>query len=537
MKVAIRADAYPELGTGHVMRCLALAQGIKDGGGEVVFVTYSESEGLRERLRKEGCRIHMLTKPGSLEESLSITDRERPDWVVLDGYHFDTSYQKAVRESGYRLLCIDDNCHLGHYYADIILNQNYGAEKFRYVAGPETQILAGTRYCLLRREFLGYADFRREIPDVARKILVTMGGADPGNHTLKAMKSLELIEGLLDVKVVAGAGNPNAYSIEKEATKSRHNVEIAKSVENMAALMAWADVAVSAGGTTLWELACMGLPSLVCIIASNQESAVNALVHDKVFRTAGWISEKSPAEIAGELSLLLQDRTLRDGMSKRMAEVVDGKGVDRALHEMRGTPYDSEGIARSLRRDISFGNVLFRNFVNLSEEEKEKVRRWRNSDEIRRWMFSEHLVSREEHLKFIEALGVRCADFHWMVFVDGVPVGVVNFQRIDIAERSGHFGIYSIRKGSGGPMLEKLLHLWFDVLHMRILNCELKRDNAAAHKLYRRFGFSDVEAAGDCAPGIISMRLTADVRTANMSKRGGPSADTLSVPDMGSPYN
>ena len=337
MKVVIRTDAYPQLGTGHLMRCLAFGQGIKDIGGNVVFVTYCESEGLIRRLKKEGFDVHQLGEPGTLNESLAIFEAEDPDWVVLDGYHFDGDYQMAVKDGGYRLLYIDDYAHLEHYYADIILNQNYGAEKFSYNAEPHTRLLLGTDYVLLRQEFLEYADFIREIPDVASKLLITMGGSDPENYTLKVLKAVNLIESQLDVKVIIGANNLHYKSIKQEAERGRHNIQLLIAVENMPALMAWADIVISTGGTTTWELAFMRLPALLCIVADNQESGVNALANYG-FPSAGWIRNTGENEIAEILRRLLHGKSLRVAIAKKGRRMVDGKGTKRVVEKMRRKP-------------------------------------------------------------------------------------------------------------------------------------------------------------------------------------------------------
>lgn len=338
MKAAIRADAYAELGTGHIMRCLALGQGIKDKGCEVVFAVYCESDVLIDRLSREGMALYMLKEPGSLEESLKIFAKEKPDWIVLDGYHFDAGYQKAVKEAGYRLLYIDDYAHLDHYYADIILNQNYGAEKFHYNIEPSTKVLAGVRYVLMRREFRDYNNFRREIPDVALKVLLTLGGSDPENFTLQVLKAINLLTMSLYVKVVIGAGNPHYESVRQKATNSRHNVEIVQSVENMAPLMAWADLAISAGGTTIWELAFMGTPSIVGVIAANQESAVKALSNDGVIISLGWMQLKSEQEISFIVRDVIHDKAMRHALMERMIMTVDGIGTSRIVEEMTSMP-------------------------------------------------------------------------------------------------------------------------------------------------------------------------------------------------------
>ena len=488
MKALILSDATYQGGSGHLMRALALAQGLKEAGGEAVFLSYCESEALLGRIKKEGFRIYASERPTGIETAKDILRKESPGWAVLDGYSFASDFQKEIKDMGLRLLVVDDFAHLEHYHADIILNQNYGAETFKYDAEPYTRILAGTKYVLLRKEFLKYRGHKRAIPDIAKKLLITLGGADPGNHTLKVMRAVNLIERPLRVKVVVGASNPNFDSIKTKAGRGRHKIEILKGVEDMAPLMAWADVAVSAGGTTVWELAFMGVPSLLCIIADNQENSVNALSEGGVFASLGWLKDRTEKETASALEAVIKGKPLRQKMHEKANALVDGKGVYRVISEMKGLP---EKTAFSLKRDFEFENLKFINFINLSPEEKRTVLNWRNSDDIRRWMFTDRIISEEEHLGFIEGLKRDENNFYWMALVDDAPSGVVDVQKADFENRSGRLGIYSVRKGSGKSMLWGLMHLWFDIMDMRTLKCELMEGNERAYKLYTDFGFAE----------------------------------------------
>lgn len=353
MKLVIRTDAYTILGTGHVMRCIALGQGIMDRGGDVVFITFCSSEGLVSRLRSEGFRLHLLDEPGSFTESVRLIEQERPDWVFLDGYHFDAGYQKAIKGDGYKLMVIDDYVRIDYYHADIILNQNYGAEDLLYSAGQHATVLLGTKYVMLRKEFLKYRGFERNIPGVAGKLLISMGGADPDNNTLKVLKAVNLIEPSLTVRVVVGAANPHYETLVKEVSGSRQKVEILKGVEDMAPLMAWADIAVSAGGSTVWELAFMGLPSLLCVVADNQENAVRCLARDAVFMSLGRSSELAAATLAEAVHRLLNDQEMRSAMSDKCRAVVDGKGIARIFDALMPRPLTILFLGGSLSKDLA----------------------------------------------------------------------------------------------------------------------------------------------------------------------------------------
>lgn len=330
----IRADADARMGIGHLMRCLALGQGWKDAGGQVIFITACSNERLLQHLYDEGVAVHQLERPYPDVQDWQVTERllaEHPEaWLVLDGYHFYSDYQRRVKEAGYRLMVIDDLAHLPHYYADIVLNQNIHAEDLRYSCEPYTKLLLGTKYVLLRREFLKWRGWERKILDVARRVLVTMGGSDPANVTLKVIQALQRLEiDGLEAVVTVGESNPHYDELQCAVRASRLPIRLESYVTNMPELMAWADVAVSAGGSSCWELAFMGLPSLILILADNQRAAAERLATAEVAVNLGLYEFRCAAEIAHSLSPLLRERDKRAEMAQRGQELVDGNGVVR----------------------------------------------------------------------------------------------------------------------------------------------------------------------------------------------------------------
>lgn len=199
MQVVFRVDASTQIGTGHVMRCLALAQAWQDTQGQPIFITANPIPALEERLKSEGMKVvHLAAEPGSLadaQETAALAHQFEANWVVVDGYQFGSEYQQTIKNSGLNLLFIDDYGHAEHYYADVVLNQNISAEEEWYQhREPYTQLLLGTRYTLLRREFWQWQGWQRTVPPVAKKVLVTLGGADPDNVTLKVIQSLQIVE-------------------------------------------------------------------------------------------------------------------------------------------------------------------------------------------------------------------------------------------------------------------------------------------------------------------------------------------------------
>jgi spore coat polysaccharide biosynthesis predicted glycosyltransferase SpsG len=192
----------------------------------------------------------------------------------------------------------------------------------------------GTRYALLRREFRQWQGWQREIPVVAGKVLVTLGGADTDNVTLKVIKALKQITiSSLEVKVVVGPANPNKETLEQEVA-SKPNFKLLENVTNMPELMAWADLAVSAGGSTCWEMAYMGLPNIVIVLADNQRLIAEKLHEFGAVLNLGWNTKLSVENIMQAVDLFLFSKEKRERCSIKAKELVDGKGGQLVCQEM-----------------------------------------------------------------------------------------------------------------------------------------------------------------------------------------------------------
>jgi UDP-2,4-diacetamido-2,4,6-trideoxy-beta-L-altropyranose hydrolase len=339
--LVVRADADSRMGTGHVMRCLALGQAWQDAGGRALFLMAPSPPALKTRLLSEGMEVLALeTVPGSPDdagETAQLARSRGADWVVVDGYHFGADYQRLIKDCGLRLLCIDDYGHAAHYSADLVLNQNINATEELYPSREaNTRLLLGTRYVLLRREFWPWRGWRRDIPEVARKVLVTLGGADPDNVTLKVVQALAQvkIEGL-EAVVVVGAANPHLEELQAAVQDTPHRIRLEYNVTNMPELMAWADVAITAGGSTCWESAFLGLPTLLLVLAENQLNSAEQLGKTKNIIYLGWFYNLSSAQIKEYLIKLLNYKGNREQLSQSGCQLVDGKGTSYIVEELR----------------------------------------------------------------------------------------------------------------------------------------------------------------------------------------------------------
>ena len=338
----VRVDSGINLGSGHVMRCLALAQAWQDGVGDVVFVLATESPNAEARLTAEGFEaLHINAKPGSAEDArltMKLAHKYGASWVVVDGYHFGGDYQKIIKEAGLNLLFIDDYGHADYYPADIVLNQNIHADENLYLnRASYTKLLLGTRYVLLRREFLRWQGYKREIPEIARKMLVTMGGSDPQNVTLKVLQALKNIDidGFEAVCVVGGS-NPHYDALKDFVETANLPVRIERDVKDMSQLMAWADVAITAGGTTCWELAFMGVPFVGLSRAKQEAILLQETTRIGMSLNMGEHQNLEPCDISEVLMRLIKDKRQRSTMISIGCLNIDELGFQRLIKAMNG---------------------------------------------------------------------------------------------------------------------------------------------------------------------------------------------------------
>jgi UDP-2,4-diacetamido-2,4,6-trideoxy-beta-L-altropyranose hydrolase len=342
----IRADAGIRMGTGHVMRCLALAQAWQDLGGRVTFAIAACPAGIEERLRAEQVEVVRLdVDPASEADACATVDTATvrgSTWVVADGYHFDARYHKTIKKLGLRLLTLDDFGTLEHYWADIVLNQDPIADVRLYDRRESyTRILLGTQYAFVRREFRRQPRHSRQIQAVARRLLVTLGGSDPDNVTEIVIGSLNAVNvDCLETTVLVGPSNPHGRRLEAAAASCRRDIRLLRNPSNIPELMTWCDVAVTAGGSTLWELAYFYVPSIVLLIAENQEPAVG-LLHDRgACLRLGSGNLVDPSQLSSAITALCHDRARRAALGAQLGTAADGQGADRVCAAIAGVLHD-----------------------------------------------------------------------------------------------------------------------------------------------------------------------------------------------------
>ncbi len=327
------------------MRCLALAQAWMQSGGRTCFAMAEGESIFARRLSAETCHVETIRAPAGSDddarETATIAGRLGATWIVLDGYHLSTEYQHVLRDEasraagrGLRLARIDD-CGLAvPLPADVLVNQNLHAHPRLYVScHNHARLLLGPTYALLRREFAPWRTWQRRVSPQARRVLVTLGGSDDANVAGKVVEGLRLCSGMnLDVRLVVGPAN--VHRAELEAACAELGIRIEKSVADMTPLFAWADVAITAAGSTTWESAFFGLPAAVLVLADNQRDIAASAHEAGLVVNLGWHADVGPEQIAVALTQFCVTPQLRQSMSQRGRRIVDGLGAARIVEHL-----------------------------------------------------------------------------------------------------------------------------------------------------------------------------------------------------------
>lgn len=503
-----RVDANTEIGYGHLMRCIAMAQELRLLKIEVSFLVSKPSENIKKRLKDEGLAcIPVKAVPGSIEDAGEIVkyaNSVKASWIGVDGYQFNEKYQKFLKNKKFSLFFIDDYGHCGHYFADMVLNQNISAAENYYKSREDyTELLLGTDYVLLRKEFRAYGNFKRKISGKAKKILITIGGSDPYNITLKALEGVRKT-GLknLEVKIVAGGANPNVTEIENFACKSGLGlkVEVLKDVRDMSEIMAWADIAVSGGGSTCWELALLGLPMLVTAWADNQKPIAAALGKKDIAVNLGWHEKIAAGDIAKELKKLILSSELRKKMSENGQKTIDGMSTRRVVDTL-------------LIKSIVMRNVK-RNDCRL-------LWKWVNDPAVRKASYKSDFIPLEEHMEWFKKHLKDSNSYHFIASdMNGEPLGQVRFDlkntglevAISIApeKRGMGYAPLIIRKG--------LMELKKKLPDFKTVTAFIKLDNTASLRSFEKARF--IKTGEEVKNGSLSAVMKWEKKVSAKRRRG-----------------
>jgi len=355
--IAFRVDASNQIGTGHIMRCLTLADGLRKHNAQARFVSRHMPAYLQEMLASKGYEFVLLRDAHNDEkldelmhaswlgvsqsrdaaDTIRALEDQSWDWMVVDHYALDARWEIKLRRAAKHILAIDDIADRQHD-CDVLLDQNlYSDMGSRYTGKVPVycHLLLGPQYALIREEFRKLHSQATPRRDINFNIIVFLGGVDSNNFTGHVVEALSKVKNQgLHVDVVIGLQHPCREEIEIACKRNNFNCHV--QTERMAELMAKADLAIGAGGSSSWERCCLGLPALLVALADNQVNIARELDSYGAGIYIGKAEKVSTSNIQHSIENLITSEGKLKALSEKAYSLVDGSGVDRVCQLMNG---------------------------------------------------------------------------------------------------------------------------------------------------------------------------------------------------------
>lgn len=357
MNLLFRTDASLDIGTGHVMRCLTLADAMRERGASSRFVCREHDGHLAEPIRARGHEIKLLpqrsggngnshlvhaawlgvSQDEDAEATLAVAREARPDWLVVDHYGVDATWERRLHPAAGRIMVIDDLCDRRHD-CDLLLDQNLGrtVEDYAPLLRSGALILAGARYALLRAEFVQWRQpsLMRRRTQQLRDILVNLGGVDKQDATSVALETILRCDLPPEVRltVIMGENAPWFEKVVRLANALPRPTRVLKGTSEVARLMAGADLAIGAAGSTSWERCALGLPTILIVLADNQRDIASKLTCAGAALSVGDIEAADCADrLMDAIEAFARQPNLMAAMASNASSLVDGAGVARVI--------------------------------------------------------------------------------------------------------------------------------------------------------------------------------------------------------------
>jgi len=513
MKAFFRVDASLEMGTGHVMRCLTLAQMLRDNGIDNEFICRKLEGNLILKIRKKGFKVHELdsihennnkdelehshwlktTQQIDAQDCIKIIGRKDIDWLIVDHYALDACWELALKPYTKKIMVIDDLADRAHD-CNILLDQNLGRTCHNYEAlvPQKCRLLLGTKYALLRPEFSYYREHslqRREKYDL-KNILINLGGVDLENNTAIILDHIKKssLPNNININIVMGAHSPHIESVRNISSQLSQQVNIYIDTKNFAELMTAADLAIGASGSTTWERCCLGLPTVQIGVARNQDFIGEALAKISAIKLVYKLEEMIP--------ILEDSLNWAEEAACQASKICDGKGALRTFNHLRSNEFFCKN------------EIEFHNYIDLDLDDRATVLEMRNHEDIRKWMYNPNIISEKEHGSFMDSLEEDPRRSYFLVKQYQQIIGAVNFSHTPNSE-SVDLGIFSNPlvniKGKGMLLESAASEYAFNVLRAKKIKLEVLESNSRAISFYQRQGFTLVNSKKIKNKNIISM--------------------------------
>ena len=494
MKIAFRTDSSSQIGTGHFMRCLTLADELKKQGAYIRFIGHNLPPHLRDMLNTKQIEYYPLIVDGiprpaydlahsswlgnsQIQDAQAtiqaLSDEYLWDWVVVDHYALDERWEKKVRACTKRLMVIDDLADRQHD-CDVLLDQNfYMGMQFRYIdkVPAHCQLLLGPNYALLRKEFRLLHKLVKSHMGEVKRMLVFFGGIDADDYTSLVIQALQELDTELYVDVVIGADHPHRNKIKNLCAIHGYVCHI--QTPYIAELMMEADLAIGAGGTAIWERCCLGLPTISICVADNQRKQI-ADAAEAFLLIAPISGENFEDMILTYIRMLLKTPALIKLIANSGLSLVDGRGVVRVAGAMENS------------------NIVIR---RATEQDSQQLLEWRNHPKIRAASRNDQPILFEEHQKWFKEVTSGKNRELLIGISRNRPVGVVRFDKDgDAAEIS----IYLVPEGGfSGQGLNLLIEAekWLKANRSDIksIRASVLAGNKASKNLFLRSNYCEYE--------------------------------------------
>ena len=501
MRVVFRVDSGSHIGSGHLMRCLTLADELRHRGAEISFVTREHAGHLISRIENAGyvvyrlsTAVHQAVIPADdysawlgvsveqdAKETLEVIASHKPDLVVVDHYSLDIGWESVIRSFVSQIMVIDDLANRDHD-CDLLLDQNYfgdlTAQRYQNrVRGG--RLLLGPKFALLQAVYHQFREILPSHPGVIQRVLVFFGATDPFNQTAQVLKALSYpaFAGVA-VDIVIGANHSDAAIIVAQV-QNRPNTFLYQNLSSLAGLMVRADLMIGAGGSTTWERMCLGLPAIVVSIAENQRVCMQYLAQNEFQVTlseGNFTTDTDWRVIIGEL---LNNFDLVKKLSNNAKKLVDGLGVKRVVRIILQQEKFNLKIRKACQKDEG---LLFE---------------WVNDPFVRKYSFEQKAISLSEHKNWFSK---KMNDPDCLILIgednSGLPIGQVRFQvnpqlkeaLIDISLDNAFRDM-----GYSEILLNEAIKYWrYLSVECKKIIAEVKRDNVASAKLFLKLDFEAV---------------------------------------------
>jgi len=420
MRVLIRADASPTIGSGHIARCLTLARVLRAQGSPVAFACRRLPGNRLDALQGEGFETFALPDRYAGEDPEQAIESMLPwqadidalakqldgqagfDWVIADHYGLDHHWQTAARRFAPRIAAVDDLA-TRRYSVDLLLNQNLSglSENYQPLLPAGCRTLLGPRFAMLREEFSGPAI---DIKPVAHRVLVNFGGFDAARQTHHAMLALADFSGL-EVDFVAGADNP-AWAEMQALAETRPNWRLHSFVSDFHRRMTEADLFIGAGGGTSWERAAMGLPTICIAVSNNQQANGEVMAAAGAHVFMGAREQVSVEQLRDAIGFVVGNVYLRQSLAERSRQLVDGRGALRVAAALAGA------VLKLRPATPDDAQLLFDG---------------RNAEAVRRWSLDSGAIDWSQHVNWLGASLRNPQRLLLVAEADDGPVGVLRY--------------------------------------------------------------------------------------------------------------